>query len=103
MTSEEAIIRLFIVIFALAVATSAQAMSPAPLNQPDSHGHSSPRSMWCRFSHGQWYLRAYCCPPERRQVCGWDAHSGWPLRQMKCQKAKSCKQANLRFEQPKEV
>ena len=29
-------IRLFIVIFALAVATSAQAMSPAPLNQPDS-------------------------------------------------------------------
>ena len=36
MTSEEAIIRLFIIIFALAVATSAQAMSPAPLNQPDS-------------------------------------------------------------------
>ena len=29
-------IRLFIVVFALAVATSAQAMSPAPLNQPDS-------------------------------------------------------------------
>ena len=29
-------ISLFIVIFALAVATSARAMSPAPLNQPDS-------------------------------------------------------------------
>ena len=90
-------IRLFIVIFALAVATSAQAMSPSqPAWSLKSAKHAVP-------VFGQWYLRAYCCPPERRQVCGWDARSGWPLRQMKCQKAKSCKQANLRFEQPKEV
>ena len=25
---------------------------------------------------------SYCRSPERRQVCGWNAHSGWPLRQI---------------------
>ena len=44
------------------------------------HDHASPPCMRCRLSHGQWHLHSYCRPPERRQVCGWDAFSGWSLR-----------------------
>ena len=36
-------IRLFICVTALAVATSAEAMSPAPLHEPDLHDHESPQ------------------------------------------------------------
>ena len=92
-------ISLFIVIFALAVATSAHAMSPAPLNQPDSMVTQVREACGAGFH----MVNGTCVRTAARQVCGWDAHTGWPLRQMKCQKAKSCKQANLRFEQPKEV
>ena len=31
---------------ALAVATSAKAMSPAPLHQPDGPDHASPSELW---------------------------------------------------------
>ena len=89
--------RLLFVVFALAVATSAQAMSPAKYPSARQHAHSSPRSMRCRFSHGQWDLRAYRRPPQRRQMCSWNAHGWWPLRQMKRPKTKCCKQGSLRF------
>ena len=73
-------IRLIAVAFALAVATSAQAMSPRAASSAGRHGHASPRSMRCGYAHGQWSVHTYFRPPERRQVCGWDAFSGWPLR-----------------------
>ena len=72
--------RLIAIAFALAVATSAQAAPLAPLTSAGRHDHASPRSMRYRYAHGQWYLRAYCGPPERRQVCSWNANSWWPLR-----------------------
>ena len=44
------------------------------------HGHASPRGMRCGYALGQWSVHTYFRPSERRQVCGWDAFSGWPLR-----------------------
>ena len=47
-------IRLIAVAFALAVATSAQAMSPAPLHQPD--GMITESAHRCRYALRQWSL-----------------------------------------------
>ena len=59
-------IRLVAVAFVLAVATSAQAMSPAPLHEPDGMtmqvqarvGRQVPP--WCDYTPGQ--VRVYGCP-----------------------------------------
>ena len=51
--------------FAFAVATSAHAMSSAPLHQPDGMITQVPRSMWCRYAHGEWCLHNYIRPPPR--------------------------------------
>lgn len=86
MTSKEAMIRLLIVIFALAVATSAQAMSSAPLNQPDSMVTQVREACGAGFHmvNGTCVRtaarRKYCRPPQRRQVCGWNANCWRPLR-----------------------
>ena len=59
-------IRLVAVAFGLAVATSAQAMSPAPLHQPDGMTTQVqarvPRQVppWCDYTPGQ--VRVYGCP-----------------------------------------
>ena len=47
-TKEETMIRLIAIAFALAVATSVQAMPVAPLHHAGRHDHASPRSMRCR-------------------------------------------------------
>ena len=68
--------------FALAFATSAQAMSPVPLHQSDG--------MITQVRHecgaGYHMVNGSCirtaAAPERRQVCGWNAHSRWPVRQI---------------------
>jgi hypothetical protein len=70
-------IRFSAVIFALAVATSAQATPLAPLHQPDSMITQVREACG---AHGQWSVHTYFRPSERRQVCGRDAFSGWPLR-----------------------
>ena len=62
-------IRFVAVIFVLAVATSAQAMSPAPLHQPDGMMASPPR-MRRGYALCQWSLRDDCRPPQRPQVRG---------------------------------
>ena len=72
-------IRLMAVAFALIVSASAQA-APRAASSAGEHGHASPRGMRCGYAHGQWSVHTYFRPPERRQVCGWDAFSGWPLR-----------------------
>ena len=82
-------IRLFIVIFALAVATSAQAMSPAPLNQPDS------MVTQVREACGAGLVRTAARRNAARCAVGMRTVGGCCVN--------SCKQANLRFEQPKEV
>jgi hypothetical protein len=59
-------IRLISVAFVLAVATSAQAMSPAPLHQPDGmtmqvQGRVARQvPPWCDYTPGQ--VRVYGCP-----------------------------------------
>ena len=57
-------IRLVAVAFALAVATSAQAMSPAPLHQPDGMTMQARVARqippWCDYTPGQ--VRVYGCP-----------------------------------------
>ena len=70
--------------FALALATSAQAISLAPLHQPDGIITQVREACGSGYAHGQWCLRPYGRPPERRQVCSWNAYSGWPLRSLEC-------------------
>ena len=63
---EVTMIRLVAVAFVLAVATSAQAMSPVPLHQPDGMTMQVqarvPRQVppWCDYTPGQ--VRVYGCP-----------------------------------------
>ena len=66
--------------FALAFATSAQAMSLVPLHQSDGmitkvRKPAVPAITWSMVLH------SHCRSPERRQVCSWNAHSRWPVRQ----------------------
>ena len=70
-------IRLVAVTLALALATSAQAMSLAPLHQQD--GMMTQVRETCGAGMHM-VSAAYCRPPERRQVCSWNAYSGRPLR-----------------------
>jgi len=49
--------------FALAVATSAHALTPVPL-------HASPSRLWRRYAHGQWSLRDNCRSAPSPQVLG---------------------------------
>ena len=61
-------IRLLIsVALTLAVATSAEAMSPAPLHEPELRDHESPQSPTTRVlgsqsGTSQWYLHGLCPP-----------------------------------------
>ena len=72
--------RLIAIAFALAARNICTGRTARAVTSAGRHDHTSPRSMRCRYAHGQWYLRAYCCPQERRQVCGWNANSWRPLR-----------------------
>ena len=60
-------IRLLVTVaLALAVATSAEAMSPAPLHEP-THDHESPQSpptrvLGSQSGTSQWYLHGLCPP-----------------------------------------
>ena len=66
--------------FALAVATSAQAMSPAPLHQADGMITQVREACGAGMHMVNGTVHSYCHPPQRRQVCSWNAYSGWPLR-----------------------
>ena len=66
------LMRFIAVIFALAVATSAQATPLAPLHQPDSMITQVREACGA----GMHMVNGQCI----RQVCGRDAFSGWPLR-----------------------
>jgi hypothetical protein len=61
---EVTMIRLLAVAFVLAVATSAQAMSPAPFHQPDGMTMQARVARqvppWCDYTPGQ--VRVYGCP-----------------------------------------
>ena len=61
--------------FALAVATSAQAMSLVPLHQSDGMITQVREACGTGIT---WSMvpAAYCRSPERRQVCGWNATVG---------------------------
>ena len=51
--------------FAFAVATSAQCNIIRAASSAGRHDHASPRSMWCRYAHGEWCLHNYIRPPPR--------------------------------------
>jgi len=73
-----------VAITVLKVPNTASALArPSPLASAASsggqHDRASPRSMRCRYAHGEWYLRAYSCAPQCRQVCGRNAYGGRPL------------------------
>ena len=60
-------IRLLISVAALAVATSAEAMSLAPLHEPELHDHANPQSsptrvLGSQLGTSQWYLRGLRSP-----------------------------------------
>ena len=70
-----------VAVFSLAaVATSAQSMPLAPLHQPD--GVLIQVRQAC--GAGMHYVQGAGCvrtpAPQRRQVCGWNAYGGRPLR-----------------------
>ena len=73
-------IRLITVAFALVVSTSAQATPLAPLQQPDGMITQVREACGAGMHMVNGHLRANRRPPQRRQVCGWDAISGWSLR-----------------------
>ena len=58
-------LRLIAVAFALTVATSAQAMSPAPLHQPDGMITQVRHACGAGMHYGQWSLHNYIRPPPR--------------------------------------
>ena len=58
-------IRLIAVVFALAVSTSAQAMSLAPLHQPDNMIAQVEPSMRRGYAQDQWKMRDHIRPPPR--------------------------------------
>ena len=69
--------KLFIsVAVALAVATSVEAMSPAPLHEPDSMITEVRKAGQCDDPTGtsQWCLRGLCptCLPSRTRVLAWN-------------------------------
>ena len=74
-------VRLIAIAFALALATSAQATPLAPL-------HKDGMITQVREACGAGYhmVNGTCirtaAPPERRQVCGWNAYSRRPLRSL---------------------
>ena len=68
--------------FALALATSAQAMSPVPLHQSDSMITKVRHECGAGYHMVNGSCHRTAAAPERRQVCSWNAHSRWPLRQI---------------------
>ena len=68
--------------FALVLATSAQAMSLVPLHQSDGMITQVREACGAGYHMVNGSCHSYCRSPERREVCGWNAHSRWPLRQI---------------------
>ena len=73
-------VRLISIIFALVVATSAQAMSLAPLHQPDNLITQIREACGAGMHMVNGTCIVCCRPPKCRKMCSWNAHSGWPLR-----------------------
>ena len=68
--------------FALVLATSAQAMSLVPLHQSDGMITQVRHECGAGYHMVNGSCHRTAAAPERRQVCSWNAHSRWPLRQI---------------------
>ena len=68
--------------FALAVATSGAGHVARAASSVGRHDHASPRRAAVPAITWSMVAAIVLPSPERRQVCGWNAHSRWPLRQI---------------------